>query len=419
MLAHSVDIEPGLYDILLDYKLDQASSDSICLILDSDTLAVFKNLQFVNGADYQQIQLVDIIISANNCSVLQTYFGNIPGKVDKLEFVKTSEIPLLDITIVNCPEVGIIQGFDYAMELEFYPSDAANQSVIWSSSDTNVITVDSIGTVQAKVDSGSTYIIAISEDGGHIDSCYFTIDARKQTSYNYELLQIPGLIQAEDYDLGLNGKAYYDVTNQDQNCNDRVDDVDMQTSSNDDGTCNIGWTEVGEWTEYSVYIDPGVYEIRARLASQQTCKIKIELDGEELNIFTVPASSNGWQVWATDTVRNVSLPGGEHLLRVTIHSGNLNINYFEFVKTAECMCEEPNGIAGENLWIGPKVGDWMASPCNWSKGCFPVSDEDVKVATGYSLTIRSGESVYINSLEVESGGVLLVEEDALFSVNEG
>ena len=65
-------------------------------------------------------------------------------------------------------------------------------------------------------------------------------------------LSIPGTIEAEDYDLGGQNNAYFDNDYENQGGEYREDGVDVVT--NDNGYA-IGYTEVGEWLEYSVNVE--------------------------------------------------------------------------------------------------------------------------------------------------------------------
>lgn len=60
------------------------------------------------------------------------------------------------------------------LEAEVMPVTAVNRKLVWKSTDTAVATVDNNGKVEG-VDTGETYIIAISEDGGFMGKCLVTV----------------------------------------------------------------------------------------------------------------------------------------------------------------------------------------------------------------------------------------------------
>ena len=66
------------------------------------------------------------------------------------------------------------------------------------------------------------------------------------------VLSIPGAIEAENYDLGGHNNAYSDNDYDNQGGEYREDGVDVVT--NDNGYA-VGYTEAGEWLEYTVNVE--------------------------------------------------------------------------------------------------------------------------------------------------------------------
>jgi hypothetical protein len=145
---------------------------------------------------------------------------------------------------------------------------------------------------------------------------------------------IPGMIQAEDYDVGGSGVAYADTTAEGEG-NYRDGAVDIQETTDDGGGYNVGWTEAGEWTEYTVETVTGTYEARFRVASDDGGgRIRLLLDGESLSEVDVP-DTGGWQNWQVVSIPDLTLEAGqERVLRVEVVEGGYNLNWFEFVDSA-------------------------------------------------------------------------------------
>ena len=68
-------------------------------------------------------------------------------------------------------------------------------------------------------------------------------------------------IEAEDFDTGGQGVVDNDIDMINQGGQYRVDEgVDIQSTSDNDSSYNIGCTSDGEWLEYSIYVpEPGFY----------------------------------------------------------------------------------------------------------------------------------------------------------------
>ena len=75
---------------------------------------------------------------------------------------------------------------------------------------------------------------------------------------------IPGVVEAEFYDIGGEGVAYHDTTPGNTGGEYRSDDVDLEYK--DGANLNVGWGADGEWIEYTMDVAKGEYVIDARLA---------------------------------------------------------------------------------------------------------------------------------------------------------
>lgn len=151
--------------------------------------------------------------------------------------------------------------------------------------------------------------------------------------------QLPGRIQAEDFDNSGEGNAYHDTDSTNEGSAYRPSEgVDIQPTHDESGNYNIGWTRDGEWLTYTVAIPAGLYDIDLRVAapSNSDGDICVLLDGMELGIATV-ASTGGWQSWETITIPGVAVPDTEAgRLRIEFTTSNqhiANFNWIEFVET--------------------------------------------------------------------------------------
>ena len=155
--------------------------------------------------------------------------------------------------------------------------------------------------------------------------------------------QIPGRIEAEEYDLGGEGQAYHEANENgnEGNVSIRNDQVDIETTSDTSGEYNIGYILQGEWLEYTVNIaSRGIYTIDLRMAAEGDGKrLHIELNGMDVSGVVVVPNTGGWQIWTTVTVSDIYLPEGEHRIRIVFDASYMNLNYFEFREIAtESKC---------------------------------------------------------------------------------
>ena len=146
------------------------------------------------------------------------------------------------------------------------------------------------------------------------------------------VIQLPGVVEAENFDKGGEGVAYHDSEAANLGGEYRPGEgVDLQTCT--EGGYNVGWTAAGEWLEYSVNVaSAGTYQVGARVASPNAGRLHYELDGQPVGGAVALPPTGGFQTWQTVT-STVTLPAGAHVLRVAVEAGGVNLNRFTFSAT--------------------------------------------------------------------------------------
>ncbi|MES2731397.1 MAG: cellulase family glycosylhydrolase [Bacteroidota bacterium] len=144
------------------------------------------------------------------------------------------------------------------------------------------------------------------------------------------VINLPGVVEAENFDNGGEGVAYHDADAGNKNPNSpyRNEGVDIEPSS--EGGYNLNFSVTGEWTEYSVNVTKaGSYTMAARVASPGGGRFHLELDGATIGGNVIVPVTGGWQNWVTVT-KGVILPAGQHMLRFFIDQQEFNTNKFTF-----------------------------------------------------------------------------------------
>lgn len=174
---------------------------------------------------------------------------------------------------------------------------------------------------------------AIDDVGGSgTDTINITVGAGcGQMPFYGSPFAIPGRIEAEDFDTGGEGVAYHDEdTGNNGNQYRTLEDVDIENCSDTGGGYNTGWTEPGEWMEYTIDVPAaGNYTIEARIASYATGDaFHFEFDGvDKTGNISIPATG-GWQTWTTVTA-TATLSAGTQVMRFVSVANDYNVNYFE------------------------------------------------------------------------------------------
>ena len=200
------------------------------------------------------------------------------------------------------------------------------------------------------VAAGNYTITAVASDGsGFTDTSQaIAIDVTvPKTPFNGIPHAIPGVIEAEEYDLGGEGLGYHEVNaNGNEGGNPfRNDQVDIETTEDVQGDYNVGYILNGEWLEYTVNAKAsGLYNISLRVAVDGANRtMHMEMDGLNITDAIALPNTGGWQTWQTITINNLSITAGKHILRLVFDSDYLNINYMDFeLSTITSMKDAPN-----------------------------------------------------------------------------
>jgi hypothetical protein len=139
---------------------------------------------------------------------------------------------------------------------------------------------------------------------------------------------VPGLIEAEHFDEGVNGAAYYDTTPGNHTGVFRATDVDLETTTDAGGGYNVAKIAHGEWLQYTVDVQhSGTYTLELRVATiYSDTTIRLDVDGVAATGSIALPNTGGWQTWATATA-TVQLQAGQRRLRVAFPAGRQNLNW--------------------------------------------------------------------------------------------
>jgi hypothetical protein len=158
----------------------------------------------------------------------------------------------------------------------------------------------------------------------------------KGTPYHKTPFVIPGLIQAEDFDLGGEGVAYHDQEKGHPGGSKPVyrvnEDVEVENDGKNDGY-HVGWTTGGEWLKYTMdVIKSGIYDIVYTTANANSSKCKLSIDDKLLGEYAVP-NTGSYSVYKNSTIQNITLQKGIQVLTLSVNSGNFD--KIEFILVEE------------------------------------------------------------------------------------
>ena len=204
---------------------------------------------------------------------------------------------------------------------------------------------------------GTHYITAIVTD----ESGKSKQSARKGLKVNgarapyKDVISLPGIIEAENFDQGGEGLSFHDSDSNDEgDANYRNDNEGLDLVKGNGGTA-IGYTANNEWTEYTVDVkEPGEYSYTATCSNGSssnggfTIGLVKGTSVTQLAKVTIPSTSS-WNTYKTITGKlTKQLTEGQQVLRFTINGANCNIDKVEFKCTLNSGIEEVEPTADGN-----------------------------------------------------------------------
>ena len=242
---------------------------------------------------------------------------------------------------------------------------------------------------------------------------------------------IPGVVQAEHFDIGGPGFAYVDkdTLNQgrrfDTQCrpNEEVD-----TGALAEGNCAVGWMYAGEWLEYTVetkssFIGSVYLSIASPIGGGH---VQLTIDGEVQSNLIVP-NTGAWNKFQEVELKGVRFKEGKQVLRLSIvasGSQSSSVGNMDFIRISNPdssvavkkpfkgrLNAIPGKIEAENYDLGGEgvayhdlspgdSGEQFSIPCARKEDVDIGNGEAVKCAVGWTI---AGEWIDYSTRVVESG----------------
>ena len=197
------------------------------------------------------------------------------------------------------------------------------------------------GSVTITMESGATNKDCIVTLVGEIGDVVKT----PREPFGGKAVELPGKIEAENFDVpgsGRENKTYSDADSDNHSCTDEGKEAECTDYREGTGvdiykkaTGNVvGHNQAGEWLEYTVNVkEAGEYTMTASVATGNSDPgFTLSVDGED--VAEIPVSGTSWDEFK-DVTAKVTLPAGEHILRLTVTTSWFDIDYLKFEKPCD------------------------------------------------------------------------------------
>lgn len=153
------------------------------------------------------------------------------------------------------------------------------------------------------------------------------------------IFSIPGFVQLEDYDMGGQSVSFYDKDFVNEGGAYREDGVDIVQVDSADASKGyaIGYTQAGEWLEYSVnVVTTGKFVFRASVADGlEGGSIRLFIDGKAVTDTVAVPQTEDWNTYTLMDGETSEIEKGDHVLRVLFTGSYVNIDWIQFALTKE------------------------------------------------------------------------------------
>ena len=212
--------------------------------------------------------------------------------------------------------------------------------------------------------------IKMQSGGNNFKDCIVTLvgvgtpaDPVPREPYSGKAIDLPGKVEAELFDkpgTGKENKTYSDADSDNHACTDEGKTAECNDLREGTGVdiykkatgYVVGHNQEGEWLEYTVNVkEAGEYTMVASVASDNsTGAFSLSIDGDV--IAEVVASGTSWDEFI-DVSTKVTLPAGEHILRMTVTGSWFDVDYFKFEKPGSTL-----RLAGTRMQTGFQAGSY-------------------------------------------------------------
>lgn len=209
---------------------------------------------------------------------------------------------------------------------------------------------------------------------------------------NWVAHEIPGVINAVNYDRGGEGVSYHDDTP--DNVGDGIrQDESVDTNTADPINGSVGWMKPGEWVEYTVYVNQsGLYNIDFYVTADNEASgiFSLAVDGTDVSGDIDAINTGSWTDFQVKTINDIALVKGQRVLRVSFIEGGFNWSQMDVRLATPILSQEPYPFTDTRHAI-----PGIISAINFDEGGEGISYHDSdEINRGNDNTRNTGVDVY-------------------------
>jgi len=376
----------------------------------SPTGTLAGTLSVPNTGGFQDWKTELITLNSKITGVKNVYFVYSTGGFNFDHWQFYSSGPIVDISVPSSTE-GLNVGDEITITATATPQAGTISKVVFMVDGKEIETDNSApySVTYTITDAGVHTLSAVATDSNN-DEGVDEVQISVQGPFGGTSHAIPGTIEFEEYDLGGNGSAYFDDSDNNTGGADyRMDeDVDLEECTDTDGGYNLGYTAAGEWVEYTVDVaKTETYDLNLRVSCSGADRtVTLAIDGSPIAKDIAIPNTGGWQAWEDLTINDISLDAGTHVLRLTIG----DVDYVNLNNMTFSYAKEPVVISLKKGWN--LIGYPLQGSSDIETALSGILDNVILVKDFDGYYEKGGDSALNSLQELERGKGYYIKVDA-------
>lgn len=280
-------------------------------------------------------------------------------------------------------------------------TDSGIKSVTYYAGDTKIGEGESFTWTPEEAGNYSIKVVVITNSNEEVKGSSSVKVVEPNKPYGGSAAVIPGKIEAENYDEGASGMAYYDQS-EGNKCDDfsnyyRKDDVDLKEIS--DGVA-VGSFQGDEWMSYTVDVQKdGDYEVILRLGEgNDSGSLSVEFDESNVSFEVSVEKLGSWGKFEEVKLsKKVTLKKGEQNMVIKNTGSWIDIDWIKFSLGDDVGVEEN---VNSPIAIGP-------NPASTEVKVYGVTPISVEIISAEGVVVKKSNDDVISVADLQDGNYMV------------
>lgn len=396
---------------ITEYDIDQSNDNTQLEIMkgsfpamwEADYVSGITIWGFVNGATWRSNTGLVNGQGQDRSSMkwLREYMASDKAKSVTAKFCgKEAGGPAGPSASVEVSKSTIVLGKSVDFSVTLRNTDSGIKSVTYYAGDTKIGEGESFTWTPEEAGNYSIKVVVITNSNEEVKGSSSVKVVEPNKPYQGKTATIPGTIEAENYDEGASGMAYYDQS-EGNKCDDftnyyREDDVDLKEIS--DGVA-VGSFQGDEWMAYTVDVkEDGEYEVTMRLGEGgDSGSLSVELDESDVTMKVSVKKLGSWGVFEEVALQNVTLKKGVQTMTIKNTGSWIDVDWIKFKKVGGSGVDETFAAP---IAIGP-------NPASTEVKVYGVTPISVEIISAEGVVVKKSNDDVISVADLQEGNYMI------------